>query len=47
MGGMLEVAIDPGNGFTTDATKGNTDPAGDNTIRVTLMGRTITARIQS
>ena len=47
MGGMLEVAIDPGNGFVTDGEVGNVDPAGDNTIRVTLMGRTITARIQS
>jgi len=47
MGGMLEVAIDPGNGFATDAEKINPDPAGENTIRVTLMGRTITARIQS
>jgi len=47
MGGMLEVAIDPGNGFMTDAGVENSDPAGDNTIRVTLMGRTITARIQS
>ena len=47
MGGMLEVAIDPGNGFMTDAVVGNVDPAGDNTIRVTLMGRSITSRIQS
>jgi hypothetical protein len=47
MGGMLEVAIDPGNGFSTDADAGNADPAGSNTIRVTLMGRSITARIQS
>lgn len=47
MGGMLEVAIDPGNGFSTDGESGNVDPAGANTIRVTLMGRTITSRIQS
>ena len=47
MGGMLEVAIDPASGFSTDTEVGNNDPAGDNTIRVTLMGRTITARIQS
>ena len=47
MSGMLEVAIDPGNGFSTDKDTGNSDPAGDNTIRVSLMGRTISARIQS
>jgi len=47
MGGMLEVAIDPGNGFSTDSEASNSDPAGSNTIRVTLMGRSITARIQS
>jgi len=47
MGGMLEVAIDPASCFATDGSVGNSDPAGDNTIRVTLMGRTITARIQS
>ena len=47
MGGMLEVAVDPGTGFVTDGERVNADPAGENTIRVTLMGRTITARIQS
>ena len=47
MGGMLEVAIDPCNGFVTDGEVGNVDPVGDNTIRVTLIGRTFTARIQS
>jgi len=47
MGGVLEIAIDPANGFVTDTEVGNVDPAGDNTIRVTLMGKTFIARIQS
>jgi len=47
MGGMLEIALDPGRGFTTDATAGNVDPVGYNRITVTLLGRTITPRIQT
>ena len=39
MGGVLEIAIDSANGFVTDTEVGNVDPAGDNTIRVTLMAK--------
>ena len=47
MGGNLAIAIDPGSGFKTDATSSNPDPLGANRITVTLIGRSITPRIQS
>jgi hypothetical protein len=45
-GGTLDVAIIPGQGFVTAATKVNPNPAGDNTITVSLVGREIAARTQ-